>query len=128
MKYHTTKEGKRMLISDMTDEHLKNTIDFIIKTLKAHQNIIKSEMTEKWNLDLVWSGISIRNLKKNAERKVWEVLEVLPAYIYEATIRGENYTEILQTLHDRKAATSFFNSEDIKLLGYNDDDDDEMPF
>jgi len=28
-KYHTTKEGEKMLISDMTDKHLYNTIKYI---------------------------------------------------------------------------------------------------
>lgn len=55
MRYHTTKEGKRMLISDMTDAHLEATIELSLTHLRAAQNIIKSEITENGNLDLIGS-------------------------------------------------------------------------
>lgn len=122
MKYHTTKEGKRMLISDMTDAHLDATIEMFFTHLKAAQNIMKSDITETGNIDLVGSGISIRNLKKNAERKIAETMEILPAYVYEAIIRGRALTEKLQELHGRKTASAYFEGQAALLSGAIDDD------
>lgn len=40
VNYHTTRDGERVLISDMTDEHLKNTISLLRKKAKAGVKIV----------------------------------------------------------------------------------------
>jgi hypothetical protein len=124
MKYHTTIDCKRMLISDMTDLHLDATIEMYLTHLKAAQNIMKCQITETGNIDLVGSGISIRNLKKNAERRIAETMEILPSYVYEAVIRGRTLTEKLQELHGRKIASAYFEGNTALLTGGIDDDFD----
>lgn len=81
---------------------------------------------------MLGSGINVRNLKKSAQRNLENYLEILPAYIYEASIRGINFSKELQELHGRTTGTNFFNSNELKLIWYGSDTDleefNELPF
>lgn len=116
MKFHTTIEGRKILISELSDDHLKNTIEMFFRHLKAASNIINAKAEDTRRIDLVGSGLTVKNFKKQAEQKISEVLEQLPFYIYESSIRGIHYTEKLQEVHDRKAKSEYFSGADFGLL------------
>lgn len=109
MKFHTSANGSRSLISQLSDDHLKNTISLIFTRLRTAKTIVKNATTTE-NIDLIGSGISISDMKEEAERKIEQILETLPFYIYEATIRGFKYTEELQEIHDRKEQLDFIGT------------------
>lgn len=98
---HKTKDGKMILISQMEDSHLKNTIDLFIKQIKECQSIMDDEVKHKSNLDYITSGLDMRNSKDRAESTLKKILHTIPYYVYEATIRGINYTEQLQDMYSR---------------------------
>jgi len=94
--YHTTKEGKTMLIASMDDNHLKNTINFIIGRIKFALAVLNQ--TQKKTVEtIVFANKNIDRVREN--NKVMEIwLESLPKYIFEATIRGFDYTKEIQDL------------------------------
>lgn len=100
----------------MTDDELKAHIDLHLRSLKAGINILNAKVDETKKVDLIGSGITVKNFKKQAEERIQKNLESLPYYIYEATIRGFNYIEQLQSIHERKSKSTYFSGMDIELL------------
>ena len=59
MKYHTTKEGEEILISDMDDKHLMNTIRMKDKHLKVGITQVIGSCDydeEKWGEEITYYG------------------------------------------------------------------------
>lgn len=108
MKIHKTPEGGSILIAEMTDDLLKDTIEKNLKGLKAAINIINAKVEETKKVDLIGTGLTVKAFRRHAEDNVKKILDELPFYIYEATIRGFNYTEQLQDIHERKTKSDYF--------------------
>lgn len=106
----------------MTDAHLKNTIDLGIKNITECQKIIESDVAIRSNLDYIASGVTTENLKKEAEAKLKMYIAYLPAYIFEACIRGISYTDKLQAIYGRKEMIDLKVSN--ALPDYSDSDDE----
>lgn len=116
MKFHTTTDGKKLLISELSDDHLKNIIETLFRHLTAASNIVNAKAEDTRRIDLIGSGLTVKNFKKQSEQKIQEILDQLPFYIYESSIRGVHYTEKLQALHDRKAKSEYFAGADFAAL------------
>jgi len=96
---HTTRDGQVMLIAEMTDKHLKNTISLYIDSLGHAKNVINGK-TDTFQNKLVGN----RDSKVDAERFVDGYNNLFPSYIFEAVLRGvdiEKYMKKVRKLHDR---------------------------
>ncbi len=83
---HTDKEGNRMLIAEMNDKHLVNTINFQIRRLKSLRNA--STIGDKVSkFDQVLYGIDDLD-EGRAAHHFKDQLVCLSPYIIEAYVRG----------------------------------------
>jgi len=110
---HQTRDGITIYISQMDDEHLKNTINLKLRKIAALKGIsVKVELNEfqKALYDLSEQEFS----EKQANRLRKEVGGIY-AYLAEAMLRGISYTEQLQKIFERTGAEGGGN---MSLLNY----------
>lgn len=94
--YHKTAEGRKLLIAQMTDIHLTNTINLMCKNYNEYKKLLGMTVTLEMKL------MGIKNDQDATEGRMSQILLTLPFYIYEATLRGLDFTEILQSTIERK--------------------------
>jgi len=124
MILHRTKQWDTMFISSMTDEHLKNTVNFILKRIKLAIEIITAPMTD--SVDMILSGMKFRKIKAGTEDKLRSYVESLSNYSTELLIRWINMQEEYKTAFGRWEAT-----KTMELPHIEDDDDEDgidIPF
>ena len=94
---HTTKDGIVMLIADMDDEHLSNTIGLFCRKIKAARLHIQKPKKTDFLSSLFVDEDDIDHeaiIKKSTERLLW--------YIFEASIRGMIFSGMLQQAFGRE--------------------------
>lgn len=96
-KVHRTKEGERMLIANMENEHLINTIKLIGRGMAQLNQWTKSDLMSSALYNLLDMSEEDRILK------IQELDDKMGAYVLEATIRDIPYLSgILQEIYGRK--------------------------
>lgn len=84
--YHTTKEGERMLICEMSNEHLQRTIMMFLNKLSEVVDAAKanSEIDEFNRVLLDRPNITM----EKAANATKDMANILAPYVMEATLRG----------------------------------------
>ena len=100
---HRTKDGKEMLICQMDDKHLGNTINLFLNKLGEAKRLLTLEISEN-KFKSALRGRSSKDLTKAAERAIREITEKLYPYLAESMLRGIYYTERMQAIFERKGA------------------------
>ena len=116
---HTTKDGKHMFISQMDDEHLKNTINLMFANIRNAKSLLSAKVSLS-NFQGALYGMSKEKISKKTAKLIKGHTRKLAHYLAEAMLRGMNYTKELQELFERTGADTKF---DILL----DDDDFKKP-
>lgn len=122
---HKTKNWEILLIAEMEDEHLKNTIDLIIKNIENYFNMLKNKEELDINNIIYWrrnfTKAELKNFIKNSSER-------LVFYIFEAQIRWYDYSEKLQKVFWRngKIEQNYISLPQNKENDYLDYD--EVPF
>jgi hypothetical protein len=66
-KYHLRKEGQKVLLSEMTDQHLKNMISLILREIDASKNGIKTRLLKRklavYAIEYTARNINVPNAK-----------------------------------------------------------------
>jgi hypothetical protein len=117
MKTHHTSSKGTILIAQMDDNHLMNTI-------KLHASKIENGLTSLDKLvnlkpsEKILYGInnSDTELEKNIASDIHIRTQALQYYVFEACLRGLEVTEILQETFNRDKALPMLNTESPKLL------------
>lgn len=121
---HTTKDGKTMLIAEMDNNHLSNTINLICSRISDIAQILDSgtplkSMTKSQavmlNIDEVYKEIDEEHL----EDILHSATEHLQPYVFEASLRDMNVTPILQRTFKRSEALVIVNDSFRKYIGEN---------
>lgn len=115
MSLHRTKNGDTMFVSSMTDDHLKNTVNYILKRIKLAIDLINAPVVD--SVDMILSGMKYRKIKAGTEDKLRDLVESLSNYSTELLIRGINMQEEYKTAFGRWEATKLLE------LPHLDDDD-----
>ena len=105
-KYHTTINGESMLICEMSNNHLINTINLYLRKLEAVLKIAnQSENISEYQKVLYNRQVVDQGMAADATKEVADKLE---PYVMEAVLRnidGE-FREFMQIVFDRKEAVS----------------------
>lgn len=99
---HTTLQWDNMPISDMKTDHLRNTIKLLIKRIEECFTIMEGTNNTNVRHKIFSSSKSIS--KAQAKQLVVSITETLAHYIFEATIRWQDFSSELQELYQRKDA------------------------
>lgn len=101
---HTTAEWNKMLIAQMTDEHLLNMINVCFKNINDAMSFLNWE-NKITDITLIASWCKLPDVKEiRKEVQKWTVM--LMPYVFEWTIRWQNYTAQLQELFNRQSSIS----------------------
>lgn len=96
MKTHTTREGVTLLLSEMTDSHLLNTMNLFIRQLATARLVLQKSDTVEPNeyLDILEgrSGLFSREIAISIVRKFEEKFAY---YYFEAAVRALPLNDII---------------------------------
>ena len=124
-KNHTTKDGETIMICQMKDSHLRNTIIYLIRRMREAQTYIKSNNSDSFNMmNLVTNESNVIRVNVTmAKCIIKRTHEVLPDYLFEANLRGlsmVDITSLLQLAYSRKSAMI---TNTLHILTAADEDD-----
>lgn len=99
-EFHTTRDGEKMLIAQMTDQHLSNTISLLCRDIAQAAAVLN----QGYQVDPVTqalSGINTESVRAAAEETVRQTHAVLSPYVFEAALRGLRIQHGLQSAYGR---------------------------
>ena len=99
---HTCADGRQLLIVDMTDMHLLNTIGMHCRNLSQIRETL--EQSQKYDSDILFSALSdfnMKDLKASAKLTIKKTHEMLKSYVFEAACRNLNVSLMLNTAYGR---------------------------
>ena len=114
-----------MLVAEMDDQHLSNTINLIIKTIDDLFTHLTEESTMTSRSKILYKT---RMSKEEIEDRIKESTNALKEYIFEASLRGIHFTEPLQKVFDRKGAITVAPFAALSFKSSKESLDYEMPF
>jgi len=120
-RVHRTKDGQDMLVSEMEDSHLVNTIKMIIKNMQAAKNIIDQELKATDSYALLNGMPDSKEARGKAKAFLKQSPQKLEMYIFELFLRGLDESKVradLQEVMGRKdkIETNFFTQDQIDKL------------
>lgn len=136
---HTTKSGRKLFISQMDDDHLKNTINLKLDELQTITTAL-TVTAEVTPLQQALYGMSPNQVSKSAREQLAPALSHLYPYIAEAVLRNKvvewTLTERLQKIMARTGAdpaillasspaSTFRKLPSGRIVRIDDDDDDD---
>ena len=122
---HMTRDGHKMFIAAMDDEHLMNTIRlFAGPCIEATKNVDGLETIQSRRAEALY-GKKILS-PANYRRILHRTCVKLSPYIMEAVLRGLDVRQILVDVFGRNSLDrEALDLGVIKTLDYDDDDDDD---
>jgi len=105
---HKTKDGKLLLVSQMDDNHLKNTIGLVCRAIeKAIEGLeVDTEVSKK---QAALYGINRDHIRTHCSNALPVLTQKLYPYAAEAALRGIDISERLQKAFGRTEAEGQFN-------------------
>lgn len=115
-KFHTTANGDKMLIAQMDDDHLKNTIGVYCTRIKSQIQMIDRLATLKESEKILYGfQQSDVNMTNKAAEEINSAASGMSAYIVEACIRDINVSKIVQDAYGRTSSIPRFDTKIISM-------------
>lgn len=102
-KLHHPKNGSPIMISEMSDEHLKNTIQMYLNQLTELKQLLTQEPISRFKKAVYRTAYAPLNLQE-VEHSINYKIEFLHPYLSEAMLRGIYFTIELQQVFERTGA------------------------
>lgn len=99
---HKTANGRKMMICQMDDNHLRNTILLFLKNVEEAKTLLTGTVQENKFRSALYG--QDENLEKKAKGMIHSLTEKLYPYLAEAMLRGISFTERMQAVYERKLA------------------------
>ena len=127
--YHKTKYNDLMLIGEMNDDHLINTIRLLVRKIKLYSQEYIEEGNSLTSLIGKIEFLSMKNWLPEWDPLI-DSIRSIPYYVIEAQVRGINCTEMIKWIYQRSTMITEEQSEQIKYKPpqININDDDDLPF
>lgn len=101
-KYHTTREGNKMLIAQMEDNHLLSTIELHCREIRNKLEMIDRYHTLKESEKIMYGyDQDNKEVKELVKQEVHVRTDMLSAYVFEASLRKIDVSNILQDTYGR---------------------------
>lgn len=128
-KTHRTKDGVEMLICQMGDKHLLNTIKLICQQMSEQRNIMLGEYEAVDPMIAMFTNQATEQSQREAAKaKVRVFHDLLVHYVIEAVLRDFDVSEYVVEAYGRYRKTTAPRSKPLLLDGANDQDDQDTPF
>lgn len=108
---HTTMNGESMLICQMENSHLINTIKVIAKVIQTSQEILQEQVKPDPLMEVL-NPKYLESIKERARQELRKCHDCIQPYVMEAALRGLDVTGILQSAYGRSTAVGSY----LKLL------------
>ena len=113
-KIHETRDGKKMPIASMQDDHLVNMCNIFFQRAFTLKNASKNQ-DDRFSARLY--GVRVVN-SEDAADLINEILDIAAPYFLEAYLRGlEDPRVMLETIYDRKTRLEGFDNTALMLKG-----------
>lgn len=99
---HKTKEGTTILIVEMEDSHLLNTIELFARQIKQFIDILDNPKERKKSEEVLF-GKEVMS-ESEASNKLTSLTDKLVSYVFEAAIRGLDISKTLQAAYGRNTS------------------------
>ena len=127
LKIHKTRAGEQFFVSQMEDEHLRNTIELYLGQLKQLKGALEAKVTLNPFKSALYN-VDVGAISEKAKGLINGVANKLYPYLAEAMLRGIDYKTELQTTFERTGAEEKFIidtgnrtlSYDVSTSNYND--------
>ncbi|BFM39936.1 hypothetical protein [Synechocystis sp. LKSZ1] len=118
MEMHTTKDGTQMLIAEMNNDHLLNTIKTWCQKIKVSREILENPNKIQQNvvLQAINKSYSLESTMDRATDLIETSHKKLLPYCLEAALRGLEITPTLQEAYGRKEGVAPLSQLAIKLF------------
>lgn len=97
---HTTKDGQTLLICQMTNSHLVNTIRILCNKIKSGRLTLENPQLQSQMVQVL-SNFPVKPFTQNVIRELKTHHNHLQEYVLEAALRGLDITGILQGAYGR---------------------------
>lgn len=97
---HVTKEGDKLLIVEMADDHLISTINLFCKQVKQYREALDNPKEFKKSEEYLYGKDKIG--ENEAGNRLVSLTDKLSVYVFEASIRGLDVAKMLQEAYGRK--------------------------
>lgn len=127
--YHNSRHHELMLIWEMSDDHLINTIRLLVRKIKTYSQEYIEEGHTLTSLIGKIEFLSMKNWIPEWDPLI-DSIRSIPYYVIEAQVRGINCTEMIKWIYQRSAMITEEQSEQIKYKSpqININDDNDSPF
>ena len=98
---HITSNGDSILICQMENSHLINTIKVIAKVIQASQEILQEQVKPDPLMEVLNPKYSLQSIKERAKQELKQCHDRIQPYVMEAALRGLDVTGILQAAYGR---------------------------
>lgn len=118
LEIHTQENGVSMLIAEMDDDHLTNTIQMLCTKIQLLGEIISTKNVEFENpiVQALMPKLDTANIQKQAKEKLQSFDQIIKPYVHEAALRGLDVSKMLQDAYQRKTALPSRTKAILKLL------------
>lgn len=101
---HTTSDGVEMLIASMDNNHLLNTIKIHAKRIHSARHSLQGGAVEDPLIQIFQPEYCRAAMERRAKSAIISAHTDLYDYVMEASLRGLDVTQILQTAYGRSEA------------------------
>jgi len=121
--YHRTAKGDKLLVAEMDNGHLSNTISMFCRHIKTAKLMLQGEI-KKDKFDQALFGSRYDLDEDDIKEIINKRTEQIQPYLGEAMLRGLNFTELLQDVFGRAEQIKFQDAKEIGLLINGPENDD----
>lgn len=122
---HITKDGQSMLICQMDDKHLSNTIKAYCREIEKCRKVVTQPSVENQMIAIFSSNYSQANIKEQAANHLKIYHQKLQAYLGEALLRGLSLSNELKIAYGRTGQIKNAFGITLELVEGDDDHDYE---
>ena len=125
-QFHVTKDGRKMLIAEMDDNHLENTIKYVLRQIAMAKALLDGNIKQSKFDNAIYG-----KYKQFDEEDLSDLLrnrtQIIQFYLGEAMLRGMSFTNELQEVFERNEKLVVASPFETRLMLENFDDVDEFP-
>jgi len=123
LRIHKTKEGERLFISQMTDEHLLATINMYLTKIAGYKDALASKISISPFKAALYE-VNVEQFAETAKARISSTANGLYPYLAEAMLRKMDFSDKLREVFERDRQEGFFAIDDsgVRMIESNNEE------